>query len=275
MLANMVQESASNPGTAATINLAGAVTGRRSFVSAFGGGALVDYTIEDGTQWETGIGTVTAGSPNTLTRTTVVENSAGNTSRLNFTGTVRVYCALSMTRIGWMQVEAPRTVAAVAQTDFPLPLSFRRFRLLCQGVTPDTTGRQIAVRFSTDGGSTFIAGTSYVTGGLVASGAAWSTAASGGFNGAGCVYLTNGISASGNGSWQGTAEIVPGSASLAATVTYNNFGFDGTNWQAVIGGGACSTGARATHLRVYTATGVQAGTAAGSLSGVLILEGYR
>jgi hypothetical protein len=271
----MVQESASNPGAATTINLAGAATGRRSFVAAFGGGALVDYVIEDGSSWEYGIGTVTAGSPNTLTRTTVVENSAGTTARLNFTGTVRVYCALSMTRIGWMQVEAPRTVAAVAQSDFALPLSFRRFRLLWQGITPDTGGRQLALRFSTDGGSTYIAGTSYVTGGSVASGAAWGTPASGGFNGAGCVYLSNGLSSGSNGSGQGTTEVVPGSASLAATVTNQAFHFDGTNWQSVTGGGACSTGARATHLRVYTASGVQAGTAAGSFSGVLILEGYR
>lgn len=275
MLDNMVQESASNPGTAATINLAGAATGRRGFVAAFGGGAIVDYTMDDGTQWEYGIGTITAGSPNTLTRTTVLQNSAGTTSRLNFTGTVRVYNALSMSRVGWVQVEAPRVVSAVAQVDFALPTTFRRFRLLWQGITPDTAGRQLALRFSTDGGSTFIAGTAYVTGGAVTSGAAWGTPGSGGFNGAGCIYISNGMSSASNGSWQGTHEIVPGSASLAATVKGGSFGFDGTNWLDVNSGGACSTGARATHLRVYTASGVLAGTAAGSLSGELMLEGFR
>jgi hypothetical protein len=98
MLANFVQETAVNPGTAATINLAGAAAGRRSFAAAFASGAAVFYAIEDGTLWEIGHGTFTDGSPDTLARTAVLSNSAGTTARMNFTGTARVYCILPAER---------------------------------------------------------------------------------------------------------------------------------------------------------------------------------
>ena len=90
MLKNFVYETSSAPGTATTINLAGTVTGRLAW-SSFASGSAVYYIMTDGTQSEWGIGVYTSGSPNTLTRTTVISNSSGTTSRLNFTGTTRVY----------------------------------------------------------------------------------------------------------------------------------------------------------------------------------------
>jgi len=91
MLRDFVEETASAPGTAATFNLAGALTGRVTFGSVFTSGALCFYYMDDGSQAEWGIGTFTSGAPNTLTRTTVLGNTAGTTARLNFTGTTRVY----------------------------------------------------------------------------------------------------------------------------------------------------------------------------------------
>lgn len=98
MLANFVQETANAPGTTASINLGGAVAGRRPFIPTFASGSTVFYGMDDGTLAEMGIGVVTAGSPNTLNRTTVLWNSAGTTARMNFLGTVRVYCALPAER---------------------------------------------------------------------------------------------------------------------------------------------------------------------------------
>jgi hypothetical protein len=94
MLASYVEETANNPGTATTINLGGAATGRRDFVSSFGSGATILYTLDGGSQAEWGFGTVTAGTPNTLSRSTVIGNTAGTTARLNFTGATRVFCTL-------------------------------------------------------------------------------------------------------------------------------------------------------------------------------------
>lgn len=94
MLANFVQETANAPGTAATVNLGGAAAGRLPFIPTFASGSAVFYGMDDGTLAEMGIGTVTAGSPNTLARTTVLWNSAGTTARMNFLGPVRVYNAV-------------------------------------------------------------------------------------------------------------------------------------------------------------------------------------
>lgn len=91
MLANMILETTTNPGTSTTVNLAGAVSGFSAFASGFSNGASIYYVLRGGGQWETGSGTFNTGSPNTISRTTVISNSAGNTSRLNFTGLTQVY----------------------------------------------------------------------------------------------------------------------------------------------------------------------------------------
>jgi hypothetical protein len=94
MIRNFVLETTNAPGTTSTINLAGAVTGRRSFAQEFTSGTAVYYFMDDGTQAEAGFGTFTAGSPNTLTRSTVVwdsVNGSGTPSKRNFTGSTRVY----------------------------------------------------------------------------------------------------------------------------------------------------------------------------------------
>ena len=54
----------------------GAVSGFRTFLNAFGTGNPCYYVIVDGTAWETGIGIVTSGGPNTLSRDTVLDSSA-------------------------------------------------------------------------------------------------------------------------------------------------------------------------------------------------------
>ena len=101
MLRNFVLEKANAPGTSSTVNLAGALTGRRAFVDEFASGAAALYFMDDGSQQEAGIGTFTAGSPNTLSRSTVLWNSSvGRTSpgRLNFAGSVLVYNAVPSER---------------------------------------------------------------------------------------------------------------------------------------------------------------------------------
>ena len=84
VIADRVLETASSPGTG-TVTLLGAVTGYQSFASAIGNGNTTYYTIADqsGSNWEVGIGTVTTGAPNTLSRTTVLSSSNGG-SKTNF-----------------------------------------------------------------------------------------------------------------------------------------------------------------------------------------------
>lgn len=86
-----VKETTTTTGTG-TVNLAGAVSGFRTFVSAFGSGQLVYYVLIQGTAWEIGLGTITSGSPDTLARTKIYDSSAGGAALTLATGTTTVLC---------------------------------------------------------------------------------------------------------------------------------------------------------------------------------------
>ena len=91
VLADRVQETSTSIGTG-SFTLAGAVTGYQTF-AVIGNGNTTFYTIADqgGANWEVGIGTYSTTGP-TLARTTVLSNSNGNTSPVNFTaGTKTVF----------------------------------------------------------------------------------------------------------------------------------------------------------------------------------------
>ena len=91
-----VRETSTTSGTG-TLNLAGAVTGFRTFVDGIGNSNTTYYAIfEEGTNsFEVGIGTVTDATPDTLARDTVLSNSSGNTSKINFSGgTLSVFCTM-------------------------------------------------------------------------------------------------------------------------------------------------------------------------------------
>lgn len=91
-LADRVLETSTTQGTG-TLSLAGAKTGYQSFVDGVGDGNTCAYTIKDGTNWETGIGTVTAGSPDTLSRDTILSSSNSDAAVDWGTGTRDVYIA--------------------------------------------------------------------------------------------------------------------------------------------------------------------------------------
>ena len=91
-----VRETSTTSGTG-TLNLAGAVTGFRTFVDGIGDGNTTYYAIfEEGTNsFEVGIGTVTDATPDTLARDTVLSNSSGTTDKINFSGgTLSVFCTM-------------------------------------------------------------------------------------------------------------------------------------------------------------------------------------
>ncbi len=91
-----VRETSTTSGTG-TLNLAGAVTGFRTFVDGIGNSNTTYYAIfEEGTNlFEIGIGTVTDAAPDTLARDTVLSNSSGNTSKITFSGgTLSVFCTM-------------------------------------------------------------------------------------------------------------------------------------------------------------------------------------
>jgi hypothetical protein len=90
MINARVKETSVTTGTG-TLNLAGAVAGFRTFMTAFGTGNRCYYVIVDGTAWEVGIGTVTSGSPDTLSRDTVLNSSAAGAKLTLGAGTKSVF----------------------------------------------------------------------------------------------------------------------------------------------------------------------------------------
>jgi len=97
VVADRVQETGTVSTGTGTVNLAGAVLGYQSFVSGIGSTNTTYYTIYDPVAytWEVGVGQVTAGTPNTLARTTVYANSAGTQpSKISFStsDTLTVFC---------------------------------------------------------------------------------------------------------------------------------------------------------------------------------------
>lgn len=109
LYADFVKETCSAPGTG-TFSLAGAATGFQAFSSAFATGAPVAYSAQDGTNWETGIGTYTT-SGTTLTRTVTASSNAGGL--VNFPGAVTVECvqiAATLADIGTTAAMAARMI---------------------------------------------------------------------------------------------------------------------------------------------------------------------
>ena len=90
-----VKETSTTTGTG-TFNLAGAETGYESFVSGVGTGNTTYYAIElnAANEWEVGIGTVTSGSPDTLSRDTIISSSNSDAAVTFSAGTKNVFCTL-------------------------------------------------------------------------------------------------------------------------------------------------------------------------------------
>ena len=111
-----VRETSTTSGTG-TLNLAGIVTGFQTFVAGIGNSNTTYYAIfEEGTNlFETGIGTVTDATPDTLARDTVLSNSSGNTSKITFSGgTLSVFCTMPASKTVYLDSSGNPVGAASA-----------------------------------------------------------------------------------------------------------------------------------------------------------------
>lgn len=147
VVADRVQEVTSTAGTG-TLDLSGAVGGYQSFVSGVGSGNTTYYVVYDQTAqlWEIGLGTVTSGSPDTLSRDTVLLNSSGGTSNINFPGNAaNVWCdypALkSVYRAADGSVNLPGSLSVTGSTTLATSIS---------GILKATSGTVSAATSGTD-----------------------------------------------------------------------------------------------------------------------------
>ena len=90
-----VKETSTTTGTG-TLSLAGAVSGFQTFVAGIGNSNVTYYAIvnDSGTEFEIGIGTVTDASPDTLSRTTILESSNSDSAVDFSSGTKTVFSTL-------------------------------------------------------------------------------------------------------------------------------------------------------------------------------------
>jgi len=114
VLNDRVKETSTTTGQG-TLDLAGAATGFETFVTGIGDTNTTYYAIvhaTDGT-WEIGIGTIGDASPDTLARTTVIDTSAGNTTKIDFaTGTKNVFCTLPSSKAVFLDADGDVTLGA-------------------------------------------------------------------------------------------------------------------------------------------------------------------
>ena len=119
-----VKETSTTSGTG-NFTLAGASTGFITFNSGIGTSNTTYYTIhEQGTNnFEVGLGTLTGST--TLQRDTVLSNSAGNTSKINFnsggSSTLDVFCTMPASKSVFL--DASGTPVGAASAGFALAMA--------------------------------------------------------------------------------------------------------------------------------------------------------
>ena len=122
VLNDRVKETSTTTGTG-TLDLAGASVGFVTFVAGIGNSNTTYYAINaQGTSnWEVGIGTVTDATPDTLARTTVLNNSLGTTAKINFSGTLDVFCTMPASKTVYL--DSTGTPVGAASAGFALAMA--------------------------------------------------------------------------------------------------------------------------------------------------------
>ena len=117
-----VKENSTTSGTG-NITLAGVASGQGNvtFNSAIGTGNTTYYCIfEQGTNtFEIGLGTLSGST--TLERTTVINNSSGNTSKISFSGTLDVFVTMPAAKTVYL--DASGTPVGAASAGFALAMA--------------------------------------------------------------------------------------------------------------------------------------------------------
>ena len=163
--ADRVKETTTTTGTG-TINLAGAATGFQTFVAGIGNGNTVKYCITDGTDWEVGEGTVTDGTPDTLSRTTI-HSSSNAGSAVNWgAGTKDVFGTLPAADFpaaggggAWNLIQTQTVTSSVTSVEFTSGIddTYDTYVVVFEGITMASDGYPFTVRISTNGGSSYVA----------------------------------------------------------------------------------------------------------------------
>jgi hypothetical protein len=127
VIGDRVKETSTTAGVG-TLNLGGPVADFNSFVTGIGNGNSCPYLIDDGNgNWELTFGTVTSGTPSTISRGTFISSSTG--SRITFGGTSKTIACVSAAELFlWPGVSASLAesdIASATTTDLGSLTTFR------------------------------------------------------------------------------------------------------------------------------------------------------
>ncbi|KAA0579009.1 hypothetical protein FZ983_16935 [Azospirillum sp. B21] len=113
LVKDRVKQTTTTTGTG-SVALSGTVSGFQTFAQAFSSGSVVYYCIADGTNWEVGTGTYTAGSPGSLSRDTILASSNSGAAVSWGVGTKDVFVTLPAAAVGLVSFPAVTTKTASA-----------------------------------------------------------------------------------------------------------------------------------------------------------------
>lgn len=116
LVKDRVKQTTTSTGTG-SVALSGTVSGFQTFAQAFSSGSVVYYCIADGTNWETGIGTYTAGSPGSLSRDAILASSNSGAAVAWGVGTKDVFVTLPAAAIGVPSVKLVTKPTAYTAVD--------------------------------------------------------------------------------------------------------------------------------------------------------------
>ena len=124
VLNDRVKETSTTTGTGA-ITFAGAVTGFDTFATGIGNDNTTYYAIAHRTadEWEVGLGTLAADSA-TIARTTILTNSDGNTSAVDFAaGTKDIFCTFPASKTMDMTLTTAGDILYASSANTPARLA--------------------------------------------------------------------------------------------------------------------------------------------------------
>jgi hypothetical protein len=159
-LANRVKETTRTVGTGA-LDLDGAVSGFRSFVDGIGTGNACYYRIAGVDEWEVGIGNVTSGSPDTLSRDTILSSSNSNAVVSLSDGTKDVLVTLPAAGIPTLLGQI--TASSSSFVDFTGLISgaYDRYFFDLINIRPSNNSVSLGLRFGTGAGPSWDTGNNY------------------------------------------------------------------------------------------------------------------
>ncbi len=163
------------------------------------------------------------------------------------------------------QTVAKYPMSAVASQTALLPTAFSRFRLILN-VTGSASGSVLSLRFSSNGGTTWLTAASYVQAVSTVNSA---TGTAGSAGGTAATQLNLAVDLRAANEWDATVDIWPGSASSSAIIRGNGFGVSNASgaWTMWSGAGVwAGTAALMNACQIFPFAG-------GTISGTAIVEG--